>query len=53
MLTPCINICRAENGRCIGCGRTLEEIGAWQALRDQERREIMARLLIEGYPRSA
>lgn len=50
MLTPCIKICRAENGRCIGCGRTLEEIGIWRDLEDHQRRRIMARLLVEGYP---
>ncbi|MCG5513984.1 DUF1289 domain-containing protein [Ectothiorhodospira shaposhnikovii] len=53
MLTPCIKICRAENGRCIGCGRTLEEIGIWRDLGDMQRRRIMARLLMEGYPGSA
>lgn len=44
--TPCIRLCTLDpTGRqCIGCGRTLEEIGAWAALDEAARRAIMARL---------
>ena len=46
MESPCVNICLMdpETGLCSGCGRTLEEIGAWYRLGDMERRRIMAEL---------
>ena len=46
MQSPCVKICAldAETGLCTGCGRSLEEIGAWLNLSDQERRRIMAAL---------
>ncbi|MBS7543800.1 DUF1289 domain-containing protein [Ancylobacter oerskovii] len=44
--TPCIGVCALDTaGRsCIGCGRTLEEIGAWPSLDETARRAIMNRL---------
>ena len=44
--TPCVSVCTLDAaGRlCLGCGRTLEEIGAWSTLGENERRAIMARL---------
>lgn len=27
--SPCIKVCKVEDGRCIGCNRTLEEIANW------------------------
>ena len=42
--TPCISICRYENNRCIGCGRTQEEVTGWIDYTDEERDEIMKRL---------
>lgn len=44
--TPCVSVCTldAAGRTCLGCGRTLEEIGAWPALSETERRAIMARL---------
>jgi hypothetical protein len=46
METPCVNVCLmdVESGLCCGCGRTVEEIGAWFRLGDAERRRIMAEL---------
>lgn len=41
--TPCLKVC-AVNGmtnQCIGCGRTLAEIGGWTRFTDAERRAIM------------
>ncbi|WP_082132747.1 DUF1289 domain-containing protein [Pelagerythrobacter marensis] len=40
--SPCRNICRlsTEGTLCEGCGRTLDEIGRWQAAEEAERREI-------------
>ena len=44
--TPCTKICTVDpaSGLCIGCGRTLAEIGGWTLLTAQERRDIMATL---------
>ena len=42
--SPCVSICEKENGRCIGCGRTEQEIEVWRDLSETERLEIMARL---------
>ncbi|CUX14413.1 DUF1289 domain-containing protein [Agrobacterium deltaense] len=47
METPCIHICRLDetSSLCIGCGRTLDEIGGWAGYSDEKRREIMRLLL--------
>jgi predicted Fe-S protein YdhL (DUF1289 family) len=44
MESPCINICTydSESGLCRGCGRSLEEIGAWFSMTDEERRAVMS-----------
>lgn len=41
--SPCIKICTydPDSGLCRGCGRTLEEIGAWFSMTDAERRAVM------------
>ena len=46
METPCIKICTydPDSGLCRGCGRTLEEIGAWFSMTDAERRAVMETL---------
>lgn len=44
--TPCIKVCIVDgpSGLCLGCFRTLSEIGGWSGLSDAERAEIMADL---------
>ena len=44
--TPCVQVCVLDpaTGLCEGCGRTLDEIAAWSALSEAERRRIMADL---------
>lgn len=44
--TPCVAVCTldAHGQFCLGCGRTLEEIGAWASMSESERRAVMARL---------
>jgi predicted Fe-S protein YdhL (DUF1289 family) len=44
--TPCNKVCviDAACGLCIGCGRTLAEIGGWITMTPDERRRIMAEL---------
>jgi predicted Fe-S protein YdhL (DUF1289 family) len=41
--TPCQRICAVDgmSGLCVGCGRTLKEIGGWTRLNDAEREAIM------------
>ncbi|WP_431322448.1 DUF1289 domain-containing protein [Rhizobium sp. YTU87027] len=54
MQTPCIHVCSIDpgTGLCIGCGRTLPEIGGWISFSDEERRRLMtllpARLAASG-----
>jgi uncharacterized protein len=44
--SPCIKVCRLEPvlDLCVGCGRTVAEIGGWLAFDPQERRRIAALL---------
>jgi hypothetical protein len=44
--TPCIKVCVVDGASslCLGCYRTLSEIGGWSALDDAERAAIMADL---------
>jgi len=44
--TPCIKVCVVDgaSGLCLGCFRSLPEIGRWTALSDEERAAIMADL---------
>jgi len=45
MITPCISVCTVgENGKCIGCDRTPEEIRDWYTYTSDQRMEIMRRL---------
>ncbi|MDG1203941.1 MAG: DUF1289 domain-containing protein [Pseudomonadales bacterium] len=40
--TPCVRICKIENDVCIGCHRTLDEIGAWMNANSEEKLAILA-----------
>ncbi|BAQ69352.1 hypothetical protein NHU_02198 [Rhodovulum sulfidophilum] len=44
--TPCIRTCRVdwESRLCVGCLRSMEEIGHWGGMSPAERRRIMAEL---------
>ena len=42
--SPCINVCIIEDGYCIGCGRTQDEIGEWFYADDDRKLEILERL---------
>jgi predicted Fe-S protein YdhL (DUF1289 family) len=44
MTSPCIRHCTLdpETGVCVGCGRTLAEIGKWAGFTEEERLAIMA-----------
>ena len=44
--TPCVKVCVVDgaSGLCLGCWRTLSEIGGWSGFTDAERAAIMAQL---------
>ena len=44
--TPCVQVCTVDgrSGLCLGCLRTLGEIGGWSGFTDEERARIMADL---------
>lgn len=46
VVTPCVKVCIVDGptGLCLGCYRTLPEIGGWSALSDEQRAVIMAEL---------
>jgi len=54
--SPCIHVCTVDPASrlCVGCGRTLDEIGRWAMMSPAERRTIMdglpARLAALGLP---
>ena len=50
--SPCVAICRLDpvTRRCIGCGRTIDEIATWPDLDDATRRRIVERLRSEPLP---
>ncbi|MGH9482053.1 MAG: DUF1289 domain-containing protein [Terriglobales bacterium] len=39
--SPCVGVCVACDGHCIGCLRSLSEIAAWRLLSEAERLRIM------------
>ncbi|WAG12949.1 DUF1289 domain-containing protein [Aeromonas dhakensis] len=44
MPSPCVGACRAKDGLCLGCGRTLTEIGRWSAMESEAQLAVMAQL---------
>lgn len=42
--SPCIDVCVLEKNTCKGCGRTIQEIGSWRELSDEEKMKIIERL---------
>ena len=50
MPSPCIGLCKAKDGLCLGCGRTLTEIGHWSAMDSKAQLAVMAEL--DGSKRS-
>jgi uncharacterized protein len=44
--SPCIEVCAldARRGLCIGCGRTLAEIGEWSRATSERQRAILSGL---------
>ncbi len=46
MTSPCIKVCQMDpvRGVCIGCCRTLDEIGRWSGMSEAERSAVMSSL---------
>ncbi|KCZ96757.1 DUF1289 domain-containing protein [Hyphomonas sp. NPDC076900] len=44
--SPCIKVCAVDGqtGLCLGCGRTLPEIGAWTRFSNEQRDTVIAQL---------
>ena len=43
--SPCVDVCALDDDDiCIGCQRSIEEICAWGAASDAERRQILMRV---------
>lgn len=44
--SPCIKVCAVDGqtGFCLGCGRTLPEIGAWVKMGAEGRENVLTRL---------
>ena len=44
--SPCIDICTIDrdSGECIGCGRTLDEIGNWANFNNLKKKQILENL---------
>ena len=42
--SPCIGVCTVDRARniCIGCLRTLQEIGAWRGMSLEQKRAVVA-----------
>ncbi|WP_417684431.1 DUF1289 domain-containing protein [Roseibium sp.] len=46
MKTPCTKICQIDRTTklCLGCYRTLDEIGGWSTMTDAQRNAVMSDL---------
>ena len=42
--TPCIKICKIQNGVCIGCKRTRFEIANWTKFSNKKREDVLIKL---------
>lgn len=47
--TPCVGLCRMRSERCVGCGRSIEQIQAWGRLDEAERWRQMETLATQGF----
>jgi len=42
--SPCIGVCRIGDRHCLGCFRTIREIGGWSSYDDDQKRAVLALL---------
>jgi len=46
--SPCIDVCRLDrHDRCVGCGRTLDEIARWTCMSAAEQWSVIDRLALQ------
>jgi len=46
--TPCIRLCKLEDGFCVGCGRSWLQISQWVNYSEKTRQEIMGGLFVKN-----
>ena len=53
--SPCVLVCVVDGrtGLCLGCKRTLAEIGRWSRMTPEERRSVMQELPSRPAPQPA
>ena len=39
--SPCINVCSMDNGKCVGCKRSLRQIVDWMVYTDEEKKKAI------------
>lgn len=46
IVSPCKKVCAVDGqtGLCLGCGRTLREIGGWSSFTPDQRDQVMGEL---------
>ena len=44
IISPCLKICAINDGKCVGCNRTQEEIREWFYATDKRKLEILNRI---------
>ncbi|GAB6862454.1 DUF1289 domain-containing protein [Haloplanus litoreus] len=42
--SPCVGVCETEDGICVACKRTVEDIAEWPSMSERERIERMQEL---------
>lgn len=42
--SPCVLICRIEDGECVGCKRTTDEIRDWIIMSEYEQEKLLREL---------
>ena len=42
--SPCVLVCRIENGECAGCKRTVDEIRDWIVMSEYEQKKLLSEL---------
>ena len=50
--SPCLSVCRLDerSSLCVGCLRTLAEIGAWSRMSDADKRVVWAQIAQREVP---
>ena len=43
--SPCILVCRIDNGYCAGCLRTVDEIRDWMIMSEYEQKKLLHELM--------